>query len=402
MKPLQILILTIIFTSLMGCDKENTDLSNGGSRSYSKILGYAQKGPFINGASVTLSELDENLVPTGKTFSAQILDNRGTFELRNATLASPYVELKVEGYYFDEVKNSLSTAPLILYALADVSEHASINVNVLTHLEKSRVDYLIAKGKSFKDAKKQAEQEILNIFEINKDDMVAAELLDLSKNGDDHAILLAVSAILQGHLSVGDLSELLANISTDIREDGKLDSRTLGSILMNNARTIDIATVRSNLEKRYETLGIQANVADGEAFIKNFINNAPFEFTSYIQYPDSGKYGINILSKNEFEYTTGNYSMRAILPAGTYLSVKISGLNWFFPAFQENTGWEYSDLNSTDNSRVFTATRTGEIDFQIMLQSYQDSSWSNTTSIYVYENRAATPTWSKTIEVKAK
>lgn len=403
MRPLQILILTIIFTSLVGCDKENTDPTNGSNnRVYDKISGFAQKGPFINGASVTLSELDENLVPTGRTFSAQILDNRGTFELRNATLASPYVELKVEGYYFDEVKNSLSTAPLILYALADVSQHSSLNVNVLTHLEKSRVDYLVSNGKSFKDAKKQAEKEILAIFEINKDNMATAELLDLSKNGDDHAILLAISAILQGYLSVGDLSELLANISTDIREDGKLNSLTLGSTLINNARAINIANVRSNLEKRFETLGIEANIADGEALITHFIENTPFEFTNFILYPDSGKYGINILSKNISDYTAGYYSMKAVLPAGSYLSVKISGQNWFFPAFQENTGWEYSDLNSSDNSRIFNATRTGEIDFQILLQSYQDSSWSNTTYISVYENHAATPTWSKTIEVKAK
>lgn len=396
------MLLATIFTSLIGCDKENTSPSNAGNRSYSKISGYAQKGPFINGASVSLSELDENLVPTGKTFSAQVLDNKGTFEIRNVDLSSSYIEIRVDGYYFDEVKNSLSAAPLTLYALADVKEHTTLNVNILTHLEKSRVDYLVANGKSFKDAKKQAEKEILAMFEINKDNMTSAELLDLSQSGDDHAILLAISAILQGYLSVGDLSELLANISTDIREDGKLDSHTLGSTLINNARTIDIATVRSNLEKRYETLGIEANISDGEAFIKHFIDNTPFEFTSYIQYPDTGKYGINILSKNITDYTAGAYSMKAVLPAGTYLSVKISGQNWAFPAFQENTGWEFLDWNDTEWSRIFNSTRSGEIDYKIFLYYYQDSAWSNTTTIYVYENHATLPSWTKTIEVKAK
>src|SRR3972149_4894073 len=46
--------------------------------------------------------------------------------------------------------------------------------------------------------------------------------------------------IMQGYLPVSDLSELLANISTDIREDGILNSQTLGSILINNAKTIKL------------------------------------------------------------------------------------------------------------------------------------------------------------------
>ena len=47
-----------------------------------------------------------------------------------------------------------------------------------------------------------------------------SEYLDISQPGDKNAILLAISVILQGYLSVAELSELLANITTDIREDG--------------------------------------------------------------------------------------------------------------------------------------------------------------------------------------
>ena len=88
-----------------------------------------------------------------------------------------------------------------------------------------------------------------------------------------------------------------------------------------------------------------------------------------------------------------------ILPEGTNLKVKISGQNWGFPAFQDNTGWEHSDWNETDNSRIFTATRAGEIDFEIIFESYQDSTWSNKTIIFVYENDDVEPTWSKEITV---
>ena len=91
--------------------------------------------------------------------------------------------------------------------------------------------------------------------------------------------------------------------------------------------------------------------------------------------------------------------MKAILPEGTSLKVKISGQNWYFPAFQANTGWEYSDWNNTDNSRIFKATRSGEIDFEILFESYQDSTWSNNINIFVYENDDLEPTWSKEIVV---
>jgi len=46
-----------------------------------------------------------------------------------------------------------------------------------------------------------------------------SELLDITKSGDNNAILLAVSLILQGFRSEAELTELLAAISNDIRTD---------------------------------------------------------------------------------------------------------------------------------------------------------------------------------------
>lgn len=229
--------------------------------------------------------------------------------------------------------------------------------------------------------------------------MTESEELDISKSSDDHAILLAVSVILQGYLSVADLSELLANISTDIREDGVLNSQTLGTMLINNARGLNLEQIRNNIEGRYETLGIEVTVSDFEKYVNQFIDNTTFVFTNFIEYPESGKNGLNILDKAKTEYAAGNYSMKAVLPEGSNLKVKISGQNWFFPAFQDNTGWEYSDWDFSDNSRVFTSTRTGDIDFRIMFESIQDSTWSNLVKIFVFENGDIEPTWQKEIAV---
>ena len=390
-KLLPVLLLAVI---VLSCEENNKP-----GFSYEKINGYIQKGPFLNGTAITISELTDNLVPTGKNFSSQILDNKGSFEVMNVELSSQYVELKADGFYFNEVNNTNSTAQLTLFALSDLATKSSLNVNVLSNLEKGRVNYLISNGSNFSTAKNQVQKEILSIFEINKDDIAESELLDITKPGDDNAVLLAVSVILQGYLSVSELSELLANISTDIREDGILNSKSLGTTLINNARTIKFENIRTNLENRYEALGLEITVPDFEKFVTQFINNTDFEFTGFIEYPVTGKHGKNILDRDKTNYPAGTYSMKAVLPEGTSLKVKMSGLNWFFPAFQENTGWEYSDWNKTDSSRIFTSTQTGEIDFEILFESYQDSTWSNITHIFVYENEDIDPSWTKEITV---
>lgn len=251
------------------------------------INGYVQKGPFINGTAITVSELDKELVATGKNFTTQIIDNKGAFSLKNITLQSDFVQLIAEGFYFDEVRGEKSAAQLTLFALADVSNVNSVNVNLLSHLEKDRVTYLMQEEeKSFVVAKQQAQREILTIFGIEKANMAASELLDISQEGDDNAILLAISAILQGNNTVAELSELLANIITDIREDGVLDSESTGGKIRINAMSLALADIRQHLEARYEELGVDATIpnfeqyvdSDGDGFLNKDEDDTPDDF----------------------------------------------------------------------------------------------------------------------------
>ncbi|MBW3545986.1 MAG: hypothetical protein KY428_10380, partial [Bacteroidetes bacterium] len=193
MKMLKLLLILLLTGALFSCEKEDTNIIIK-----DKIEGFVQKGPFINGTSITISELNQKLMPTGRSFNTQIVDNKGSFQLNNVSLSSQFVELKADGFYFNEVSGNSSAAPLTLYALSDLSDKSSINVNVLSYLEKARVEYLIANGSKFPDAKKQAQREILAVFNIQKEDISQSETLDISQTGDDNAILLAVSVILQG------------------------------------------------------------------------------------------------------------------------------------------------------------------------------------------------------------
>ena len=240
--------------------------------------GYAQKGPFMTGASVTIMELDTTLNQTGKTYFTTISDNLGSFEQKNIELVSNYVELKADGYYFHEAFGGIIASTITLYALADIADVNSANVNVLTTLEKQRVEYLVKQGMSFSDAKKQAQSEILAIFGFNSL-QIPSEALNLTND----AILIATSCIVQGCMgSPGQIMELMTNISAEIRTDGVLNNNALGKKLIDNAIMLTtysdvggfpstwLFKIRYHLEKRYAELGIDVTIPDFESYIQAF------------------------------------------------------------------------------------------------------------------------------------
>jgi hypothetical protein len=235
--------------------------------------GQAQKGPFNNGTSINVAELSNTLSPTGRNFSSAITDNTGRFAVANVQLESPYVELRATGFYFNEVANEISDAQLTLFALSNLTGKTSLNVNILTHLEKNRMVTLMSgeNPKTFAQAKLQAQEEVLAIFDYSRANVPESELLDISQDGAANAKLLAMSAIIQGDLTVGQMSQLLANISTDIASDGTLDDTNLRNTLIENSKNLDMAEVRSNIVAHYTSLGISATIPDFETEINQFL-----------------------------------------------------------------------------------------------------------------------------------
>ena len=392
---LAILAAGLIFI-LDSCDKENVQLIKD------KLTGFVQKGPFINGTSIALYELDKNLIQTGRNFSSQIIDNSGTFEIPAIELSSPYAELKADGFYYNEILGVTSAAQLTLYALTDLSDRKNVNVNILTHLEKRRVEYLIASGLSFNEAKSQAQKEILEIFEISKEDIGVSEDLDISKEGDDNAILLAISMILQGSRTVAELSELLATISTDIREDGLLDNPETGSALINHSKYLNINSIIENLDNRYQELGIQAVLPDFEKYVTNFNENTDFEFTYFIKYPEFSNYGQNILFPDlDTVYTNGNYSLAAEIPTGAEFKVILSGNLWYYEALPSGpVNWTISLYDEINRSQIFESTEGGKnCDLKIF---FTDVTPEDKIAVEYYVNSSAQPTYSKEITVAVR
>lgn len=277
-------ISLLIFIMLFNCCKKTNDTNNTIKITKVKITGYVQKGPFINGTNINIFELNESLIQTGKVFNTSITNNIGSFEINNIELSSQFVQFNAFGFYFNENTGNNSDAQITLNALSDLTDISSVNVNVLTHLEKSRVEYLVNKKLSFHEAKDSAQKEILAIFGIVKNDLVSSEKLNIFSNSDNNAILLAVSVILQGQRSIADLSEIMSNIITDINEDGILNDEKIKSELFNSTAQLDLIKIRSNISNHYKDLGLNDTVPNFEKYIKVYLDaKTPFKIEAKIK-----------------------------------------------------------------------------------------------------------------------
>lgn len=225
------------------------------------LKGYSQKGPFVRGSSVYLYELENSktLKQSSGNFITKIISNKGDFQFTSRSLMSQYVLLQAVGYYYNEITAENTDAMLTLYAITDVSHRQSANINVLTHLEYPRVVYLVTHEKmKFRAAKKLAREEILRAFHIPEDKIGAFEDLNMVFDEDEdfeedrpynedydfeegsvawwmdwESPLVQISGMLQGELSVAQLTERLSRISQDIEEDGTWDDIQLRQEIAN-------------------------------------------------------------------------------------------------------------------------------------------------------------------------
>ena len=264
-----------LFFSACGDDSKNA----GGSVEDQEVVaisdktvtGVSQKGPFVNGSSVTVQELNgETLAQTGLGFEGKIKNDMGEFSVKVNKLESQYALLKANGFYRNEVTGEKSKSQVTLYALTDLSKRDEVNVNLLTHLAYERSLYLAAEeDSSVAGAKKQAETEVLKSFEI-EGDFGDAEDLNIFGESDQSAALLAISVLMQGNLSEGDFSERLADYAADIESDGVWnDAKTATQIAdwaITQSMSGGLAVIRNNIAN----WKLSADVPSFEKYVDNF------------------------------------------------------------------------------------------------------------------------------------
>jgi hypothetical protein len=356
--------------------------------------GRAEKGPFTGGSQVSVHDLDVSLAVRGEPFLAQVSDDDGTFAVTVANLVSPFVRASVDGFYFNEVSGAPSDARVVLTALHDVTVSTDLNVNVLTHLERPRVEYLLSIGMPLEDARAQAQSEVLAIFEVAPDTIGSSEQLTIAGGRADDAILLAVSAIVQGERTAAEVTDLMSTIAEDLREDGVLNDGAAGSALVNAATLLDVDAVRQNVFAHYTRADGSITVLGFENHVWRFVNETTFEFTASVEYPRSADFGDNVLDPERASFTPGPYSLSAELPRGASLRVDIHKIGdasiWFYG---ENDGWDVSEWDGGPGYQSFTV-EAGRQD--AILQFWLDDQGGDARIEY-FENGALTPSFSKEI-----
>ena len=303
----QYLLLLLISLFFITCKK---DENNGVMKN---INGVVQKGPFTAGSTVVLNELDGNLNQTGRSFTTTISDNAGNFSFTGIELISDFVQLAVEGFYFNEVTGRISESRINLFAVTNVANRSSVNVNVLTHLSKARIENLVREGNlGFEAARTQSLNEILESFSISNQNLTPEDL-NLLGNDTGANILIAISSILLNNKSDGEFVEFLANYSNDLANNGDIDTESITSRIRDDQRglhlidhlfpnsTSTIERIRQNIINRYRALGITVVVGDFGSFIYNSGQIAAQEYsfntTSNINKADSLYYSNPIIIK---------------------------------------------------------------------------------------------------------
>ena len=235
------------------------------------VSGVSQKGPFVNGSSVSVQELDgETLAQTGLGFEGKIKNDMGEFSVKVKKLESQYALLKANGFYRNEVTGKKSNSPVTLYALTDLSNRDEVNVNLLTHLAYERTLYLATEENlPVAEAKKQAESEVFKSFGIDGD-FDAAEDLNIFGEDDQSAALLAVSVLMQGNLSEADFSERLANYAADIEADGVWDDYATVTLIADWASAQGLGNGLENIRKNITGWNLSTGVSNFEKYVNKF------------------------------------------------------------------------------------------------------------------------------------
>lgn len=361
----KIYLITAMVLFLISCKKKSEIngevVSPNTTPGTISVNGKAQKGPYKNGSPLTIFELNSSLGQTGKSFSSIINDDAGNFSMNNIALTTGYALVTANGYYYMEHFNVVSPNQLYLEAICDVSATSTININVLTHVIKPRIEYLVSLGSSFSVAKTQAQNELKQIFGIGTSTVANFEKLDITSDG----FLFAASLIFQrrtaGYITsynyTAEMSSLMNNFRNDFKNNGQIDNPAIIDTMVYNANRIQLIDVKNNFQNYYLGLSISLTTPAYEPYLYAFQKAHGNPVFTSITFPDSAYYYYdmgapskmkNILNKGAKNFqNNGAYIFAAETPCDSSLTVKFTNYGMGscsnFPPYY---GWVFSGNQS--------------------------------------------------------
>jgi len=180
------------------------------------IEGPAQKGPFLEGSTVSAWTLDSAGAPTGEPINGTVTA-AGAYRLESLTEGPTWVE--IEGDVYDEMADEDYGETFVLNAAILPVDGRITAVNLLTDVVAHRVATLMGGGSEFRAAHAQAVSEMSLIWGID----VAPEELDFlggpADDNDDVNWLLYSAAAMEWEVTPDDWTE----VRDDFADDGLLD-----------------------------------------------------------------------------------------------------------------------------------------------------------------------------------
>ena len=232
------------------------------------VQGKVEKGPFISGSTISIQPMDTKLQVLGNMYTTTISDDIGNFVLGSKEFTTPYVEIMANGYFFNEVSGQLSNGTLTLKALADLTNSATVYVNILTHLKYARVKHLVLSGKEFSQANTQAQKELFNAFGLNDYANKDVSLFSIAAGTDESAALIAISSLLLMDRSEAAFTEYLSKISGDFGKYGIFSDVIKKQMEEDKQRLAKkLPGISQNIVDRYNELGIAVKVKDLKYYI---------------------------------------------------------------------------------------------------------------------------------------
>ena len=247
----------------------------------SPISGIAQKGPFVFGTSVTVTEANKEFnTETYQKAEGCILTNDGRYTFNDVHSNSNCVKIRATGFYRNEVTGRVSNNPITLAAKTCSPEHA--NVNILTHITIPRIEQLTMNHIDFAEAKAQAEREAFAAFGIDtvmlysqpyftdgRTDKPVAEDLDMFGNSEYSAALFAISAMIQGERSENDMMNLANNLAEDLKGDGTWNDQNWKIQIADWIVGLDTLWKYNDIRNNVSSWGM--NIPNFERYMRAFI-----------------------------------------------------------------------------------------------------------------------------------
>jgi len=295
------------------------------------IVGVAEKGPFRFGASVKLTELDsvKRLAETRYTHTECIKGADGSYKFEGVDLLSPYLLVEAEGVFRSELKGGLSSSPIKLKAIVDVTDRDTVNVNMLTHMEAPRVQKLVedsGNNKPIRSVKAQSLREILSSFNISlggssqsgggggyggfggwggygqqqqtttTTDGRFAEDVNLFDGDEYSAALLAISIMMQRKGSGNEMLQYASGIAERIKGNGNWDDNNAKADLADWLMILDTSGTYEFVRQNVASWNL-GPVPDFEKHLRNFWTNVYQFGTCNSMTAGTVKYVNNSLSK---------------------------------------------------------------------------------------------------------